>query len=139
MQALLERENLTAHVEVDSAGTAAYHAGERADGRSRRTASERGIELTSIARKFEANDFLTFDYVLAMDTQNYENLLARAPNQTAEEKLHLLRSFDPASAEDASVPDPYYGGASGFDDVFDICEAACQGLLAHLRESGQVP
>lgn len=138
MQGLLEQQGLTDLVEVDSAGTAAYHAGERADPRARRTARERGLELTSIARKFEPTDYETFDYVLAMDRENYEDLLAVAPNDDAAAKLHLFRSFDPGSPKGASVPDPYYGGPGGFDEVFDICTAACRGLLEHLRRTGQI-
>ena len=139
MQALIEEEELTQFVEVDSAGTAAYHSGERADRRARQTARDRGIDLTSLARKFEASDFERFDYVLAMDTENYENLLALAPDEGAKERLYLLREFDPDSPSGASVPDPYYGGPQGFEEVFDICDAACRGLLVQIRQSQQLP
>jgi protein-tyrosine phosphatase len=70
-----------------------------------------------------------------MDRQNRAGLLALAPDDEARAKVRLLRSFDPAAPPDAEVPDPYYGGPQGFDDVFDICEAACAGLLAHLRRT----
>ena len=139
MHGLLEKAGLTGEIELDSAGTAAHHQGERADSRARHTARARGISLESIARQFVAADFLNFDYILAMDTHNYENLLALAPDERARERLHLFRSFNPVSQPGASVPDPYYGGPQGFDEVFDICEAACLGLLQHLRETGQVP
>ena len=73
-----------------------------------------------------------------MDGSNYSELLAMAPNPEAEQKTHMLRSFDPDSSPQASVPDPYYGGASGFDDVFDICYAGCAGLLQHIRETSKL-
>ncbi len=134
MQDLVEKANLGHAIEVDSAGTAAYHAGEKADPRSRSTAKARGITLRSIARQFVASDFENFDYVLAMDQDNFYNLESIADNPDSRERLHLFRSFDSESPEGADVPDPYYGGANGFNDVFDICEAACRGLLDHLRQ-----
>lgn len=135
MQALLENEGLTEQIEVDSAGTAAHHVGERADPRARQTATQRGLELTSIARQFVVEDFARSDYVLAMDQDNYDNLLALAPDEEGRSKLYLFRSFDSESEKGASVPDPYYGGPGGFDEVFDICSAACLGLLDHVRKS----
>ncbi|MGF1466348.1 MAG: low molecular weight protein-tyrosine-phosphatase [Sandaracinaceae bacterium] len=112
---------------VDSAGTGAWHEGERADPRARSAAARRAIELDSIARAFRATDFERFDLVLAMDRRNRRALLAMAPNDEARSKVRLFRSFDPASPEDAEVPDPYYDG--GFDHVLDLCEAAAEGLL----------
>jgi len=134
MQHLVRRANLEDAIAVDSAGTAAYHAGERADHRSRATAMERGIAITSIARQFVESDFSDFDYVLAMDQANLDQLASLCPDDDAREKLFLMRSFDSRSEAAASVPDPYYGGAGGFDDVFDICQAACEGLLSHLKK-----
>jgi len=134
MLALVKAEGLAHRVTVDSAGTAAYHVGERADRRSRATARARGVDLPSIARAFEREDFERFHYVLAMDTRNQRNLLALATDEEARARVHLLRSFEPEGArDDSSVPDPYYGGPEGFERVFDICDAACRGLLAHLR------
>jgi protein-tyrosine phosphatase len=131
---LLSQENLSEKVRVDSAGTAAYHVGERPDERSLRTALARGVHLPSVARKWQRADFARFDYVLAMDAQNRQNLLALAQDEAARRKVHLLRSFDPRSAgAELDVPDPYYGEADGFERVFEICEAACRGLLVHLR------
>lgn len=137
MRALVADAGLTAAIEIDSAGTAAYHAGEKADRRSRATAERRGVRLESIARQFVAADFDRFDYVLAMDGDNLADLEALAPDDEARSRVALFRSFDPASPAGADVPDPYYGGERGFDDVFDICRAACEGLLDHLvREHG---
>ncbi len=131
---LVELAGLSSRFEIDSAGTAAYHVGERPDPRTLRVARSRGVDLPSIARQFEASDFGRFDYVLAMDVRNYESLSRLAGHGDARAKVHLLRSFDPNSQGDLDVPDPYYGGADGFGEVFSICEAACAGLLGRLRE-----
>lgn len=118
--------------EIDSAGTAAYHEGERPDRRSIATARARGVELPGRARQFRREDFERFDYVLAMDRDNCGTLLRLAPDERAATKVSLLRRFDPAAPAEAEVPDPYYGGPDGFDRVFEICMAACGGLLAHI-------
>jgi protein-tyrosine phosphatase len=128
---LLEREGLADRFAVDSAGTGNWHVGERAHPDTRAAAKARGIEIHSIARQFQPEDFARFDYVVAMDRSNHQNLLRMAPDEDARRKLHLFRDFDPASPEGAEVPDPYYEG--GFDRVYDICEAAARGLLDHLR------
>ncbi|MFI5306427.1 MAG: low molecular weight protein-tyrosine-phosphatase [Polyangiales bacterium] len=118
---------------IDSAGTGAYHAGERADPRSRAEALRRGVELTSIARQFTPEDFDAFDYVLAMDRANRHDLASMARGASHMRKLHMLRSFEPGAGADLDVPDPYQGGPAGFAHVFDMCVAACGGLLAHVR------
>ncbi|MCA9602200.1 MAG: low molecular weight protein-tyrosine-phosphatase [Polyangiales bacterium] len=119
---------------IDSAGTGGWHEGERADARSRAAAARRGIDVTSIARKWRAGDFDRFDYVLAMDRQNRADLVALAPTDAARAKVELFRIHDPGAAPDAEVPDPYYGGEDGFDHVLDLCEAASRGLLATLKK-----
>jgi protein-tyrosine phosphatase len=118
--------------EIASAGTAAYHEGERPDRRSLATARARGVELPGRARQFRREDFERFDHVLAMDRENYRELLRLAPDEAARAKVALLRSFDPEAPAEADVPDPYYGGTDGFDLVFEICMAACRGFLAHV-------
>lgn len=118
--------------EIDSAGTAAYHEGERPDRRSLATARAHGVELPGRARQFRRDDFARFDHVLAMDRDNLQALLRLAPDEAARAKVALLRSFDPDAPPGAEVPDPYYGGAEGFEHVFEICMAACRGLLAHV-------
>jgi protein-tyrosine phosphatase len=133
MQALVREAGLDAQIEVDSAGTDAFHVGERADPRSRSTAEARGVELPSIARRFEAHDFDRFDYVLAMDHENLERLRARARSDAERARTMLLRRFEGTTGADEAVPDPYYGGPGGFDAVFDICERSCRGLLDHIR------
>jgi protein-tyrosine phosphatase len=120
---------------IDSAGTGAYHAGEHADPRSRAEALRRGVELTSIARQFTPEDFDAFDYVLAMDRANRRDLARMAHGEPRTRKLHMLRSFEPGAGADLDVPDPYQDGPQGFARVYDICAAACGGLLAHLRST----
>jgi protein-tyrosine phosphatase len=134
MRHRVREAGLEGKITVDSAGTAAYHAGEPPDRRARSAAARRGIDIGGKARKFEPNDWERFDYVIAMDRENFDDLGADAPKQELHEKLFLLRSFDPDSPKFAGVPDPYYGGADGFDEVIDICEAGCRGLLQHIRE-----
>jgi low molecular weight protein-tyrosine phosphatase len=133
MNGLLQRERLDGAVAVESAGTAGYHAGELPDRRARAAAKARGLVLESRARQFLASDFARLDYVVAMDEENLSNLEALAPDAAARSKLRLLRSFDPAAPPGAAVPDPYYGGEDGFSHVLDLCEAACSGLIEHLR------
>jgi protein-tyrosine phosphatase len=130
----VERAGLSDVIEIDSAGTDAYHVGEKPDRRATSTARARGIALGGRARRFERSDFARFDYVLAMDGQNLGNLKAMAPAGVSAH-IALLRSFDPEAPEHASVPDPYYGGDEGFETVLDLCEAACRGLLEHIVAS----
>jgi protein-tyrosine phosphatase len=120
-------------VEIDSAGTHAYHVGESPDRRARETAAERGIDIGDLrARRATAEDFHYFDYVLAMDRDNLE-ALARICPPGLEAKLGLF--MDHASDLGVrEVPDPYYGGQRGFERVFDLVEAAAQGLLSDLRQ-----
>jgi protein-tyrosine phosphatase len=132
MLQLVKEAGLSDRIHIDSAGTCAHHIGETADPRSRRTARGRGYDLPSIARRAVAEDFQDFDYILAMDQSNFEDLEALHPGGETRAQLFLFRSFDADSPAGASVPDPYYGGPDGFEQVFDICEAACRGLLEHL-------
>lgn len=133
MAHLLEKAGLEDAVEIDSAGTSAYHVGESPDRRSTAAARKRGIRLFGASRQFVKGDFKRFDYVVAMDTSNRSRLMALAHDEHARAKISLLRDFDPDSPADAEVPDPYYGGERGFDEVLDICLAGCRGLLDHLR------
>jgi len=138
LRSLVEQEDLTDRVHVDSAGTAAYHVGERADRRARQAAGARGVALTSRGRQFVDEDYARFDFVLAMDAENLANLRELPSAARFEGRLALLRDFDPASPAHTDVPDPYYGGDSGFEHVLDLCEAACRGLLSHLRDQGRL-
>ena len=131
---LLDEADLTDAVVVDSAGTAAYHAGEAPDRRSAAAARRRGIRLGGKARRFDVEDFDRFDYVVPMDAANERDLLALAPDDAARATVKLLRDYDPRSPAGSEVPDPYYGGEDGFEKVLDICVAGCRGLLAQVRD-----
>ena len=125
---VVNERNLQDVIKIDSAGTHAYHIGESPDSRSQATAKSRGVDLSiQRARKVEANDFELFDYVIAMDCSNYENLKAlAAPEQ--QERMHLFMDFTLAW-DNTEVPDPYYGGGDGFTNVFDMVQSASEGLL----------
>ena len=137
MRHLVKQAGLESQFELDSAGTGGYHVGEPPDQRARAAGKRRGVVISGSARQISAKDFDHFDYLLAMDSQNLRDLQRVTPHG-ARAELRLLRAFDPASEAEAPVPDPYYGGQEGFDEVFDICEAACNGLLRELRESGKL-
>ena len=120
-------------IEVDSAGTHSYHAGEPPDRRAQATARARGYELGGQrARRLEADDFRAFDYVLVMDDENLRNARALQPTD-GRARLHRFLEFA-GSRPDREVPDPYYGGSQGFATVMDLVEEAATGLLSHLRE-----
>jgi protein-tyrosine phosphatase len=130
MKHLVQEAGLAHRFEISSAGTGAYHVGEPADVRSAQAARKQGIELTSEARQFVADDYDTFDYVVAMDRKNHTHLLRLARRAADRDKLSLLRAFD-AQAASHDVPDPYF--EDNFDEVFEICRAGCAGLLEHIR------
>lgn len=140
MVRLLEDEGLADRVEVASAGTGGWHVGEPPDARSTAAARGRGVRLRGRAQQVTPADFHAYDLLVAMDASNRRNLLALAPHPQAREKVVLLREHDPdaLAARDTDVPDPYYGGADGFDIVLDVVEAGCRGLLARLRADGLV-
>jgi protein-tyrosine phosphatase len=140
MRGLLRDAGLEEAVLVDSAGTGGWHAGEPPDRRATEAARRRGIRLEGAARQFSPADFETFDLIVAMDRENLGELLALAPDEEAAEKVRLLREYDPASADasDLDVPDPYYGGERGFEQVLDLVGAACRGLLDEERTAGRL-
>lgn len=127
MRSCLAERGLDDRIEVDSAGTLDYHAGEAADARMRDAASGRGYELLSRARQVGPDDFDRFDLIVAMDRSNLEELQAMAPPE-ANGKLRLLSEFLPPGAP-KDVPDPYWGGPRGFDQVLDMLEEACPAIL----------
>jgi len=130
---LLRQEGLDDQIITDSAGTHAYHVGAPPDPRAQETARGRGIDLSDLrGRKAQADDFDKFDYILAMDSENYDNLSRICPPEHRE-KLHMFLDFAPHLNE-SEVPDPYYGGARGFDRVFDMVEHASRGLLDDIRK-----
>ena len=135
MRHLLREEGLEDEITVDSAGTGAWHVGNPPDRRATAAARARGIVLEGAARQVRPSDFDDYDLLLVADRENLADLRAIAPDDAARAKVRLLREFDPASdgAPDLDVPDPYYGGPDGFEDVLDLVEAACRGLLAEIR------
>ncbi|HEX7291338.1 MAG TPA: low molecular weight protein-tyrosine-phosphatase [Conexibacter sp.] len=137
MARLVGDAGLDREIELDSAGTGAWHVGSPPDERATAAAAARGIAIRGVARQVRPEDFERFDLLLAMDADNQRNLRALAPDAEAAAKVRMLRAFDPAAADAVSldVPDPYYGGEDGFDRVLDLVEAACAGLLAELRDT----
>ena len=129
---LLDREAPELDVEIDSAGTHAYHIGDQPDRRAQAAAIRRGVDLSTIrARKVSASDFSRFDLILAMDEDNLALLVEYCPP----DQRHKLRLFLEYAVESAveNVPDPYYGGANGFEQVLDLVEVAALGLISELR------
>ena len=135
MAHLLEEHGLADEIELDSAGTGGWQIGKPPDRRAVAAARARGVMLEGCARRVSPEDFDRFDLLLAMDRENLVEVLARAPDGEARAKVRLLREFDPeaVAAGSLDVPDPYYGGAEGFENVLDLVERACRGLLDHVR------
>lgn len=134
MLELVSKARLNDLITIDSAGTSAFHSGERADPRSRDAAAKHAVDLPSRARQFRSEDFEQFDYVIAMDTSNKKNLENMARTLLHRQKIRLLCEFDEQSQPGASVPDPYYGGFDGFENVFQLCRRGCEGLLEHIQQ-----
>lgn len=129
---LVEEAGYADHVQIDSAGTHAYHIGEPPDERAQAAAARRGVDISGLrGRQATAEDFIRFDYVLAMDHENHASLRALCP-AGEEYKLRLFLEYA-VKATVRSVPDPYFGGASGFNRVLDLIEDAAQGLLLEVR------
>lgn len=129
---LLEREGLNGEIVCDSAGTYSGHAGQPPDSRMTRAAALRGVDLSGLrARNVTRADFDRFDYVVAMDQDNYNDLSRLCPPDY-KGRLARMMEFAPQLGR-REVPDPYYGGADGFELVLDLIEEAAQGLLADIR------
>ena len=129
---LVRREHLQPYFEIDSAGTGAWHVGERANTRSRKVAEANGVQLNSLARKFEHSDLEEFDLVIAMDKENLQDLRQLDSRNTYRNRLFLLRDFDPVPGN-KEVPDPYYGGMDGFELVFEMVMRSCEHLLEQIK------
>lgn len=124
-------------LKIDSAGTAAYHKGVSPDPRSQKAAANRGYQFADLkARKVTEQDFVEFDLILAMDLENHADLLAVCPNEY-QHKVKLMLEFAEQHKDMEEVPDPYYGGAAGFEYVLDLIEDASQGLLKHITKAQQ--
>jgi protein-tyrosine phosphatase len=128
MRKLVAEAGLDGEVAVDSAGTGSWHVGAPPDARAAQAAARRGIELDGAARKVARCDFDANDIIVAMDRSNRDDLLALAPSEAGRAKVRLL-----LTEPERDVPDPYYGGADGFDRVLDVVDEGCRALLEELQ------
>lgn len=129
---LVAEQGLADKITIDSAGTHDYHIGNPPDARAQAAATRRGYDLSSLrARQVTSDDFVAFDYVLAMDADNRSLLLQQCPPEYRG-RVHLFLEFADGDVP-ADVPDPYYGGGEGFEYVLDLVENAAQGLLRHIE------
>jgi protein-tyrosine phosphatase len=135
MNHLAAKSPIGSQIECDSAGTAGYHTGSPPDRRMQAAAAKQNIPMTGSARQFTKADFTNFDLILAMDRENYQNILALDPQGQYRDKVRLMCDFA-TKHPDKEVPDPYYGGTQGFDDVIDLLVDACSGLLSELEATG---
>lgn len=135
LRSMLDQSNpIHQQIEIDSAGTAAYHIGKSPDPRSIAAAGKRGINMDGLkARQAKAKDFYEFDYIFAVDQSNYENLKAIQPVDGTAQLQLFLEAYGTES--DSEVPDPYYGGEMGFDWVLDLLEDACGQFLKSLANN----
>ncbi|MDX1638917.1 MAG: low molecular weight protein-tyrosine-phosphatase [Balneolaceae bacterium] len=132
-QHLVNKEGLEAYFEIDSAGTSAYHVGEAANSKSQQVANKHGVQLHSRSRKFEYSDLEYYDLVLAMDHDNLRNVQNLDRKNRFGHKIALMRDFDRRPG-DGAVPDPYYGGMQGFENVFQVVKRSCESLLEELKQ-----
>ncbi len=127
---VVRREGLEGVIEIDSCGTGAWHVGEGADARAAATARGKGLDTTHTARQLCADDFDAFDLIVVMDRKNKRDVLAAgAPG----ERVHLMRAFDRTLGGEADVPDPYYGGDEGFEEVYAMLVRSAEGLVEEVR------
>ncbi len=132
MNHLIEQADLNDEIICDSAGTSSYHIGSPPDRRMSAAAAKKlGIKLRGHARQFRKSDFQDFDLILAMDQENYDNILALAATQQDRDRVHLMCEFCSRYTL-KEVPDPYYGGSDGFEQVIDLLVDACEGLLKYV-------
>lgn len=130
----VKERGLEAYYDVESSGTYGYHAGEDADARMRKTAADHGIVFHHPAQKFESRFLDDYQLVLAMDQSNYDDIRYSASGHPNLNRVHKFREFDPKGSAHDDVPDPYYGGAQGFEKVFAMVDRTCENLLDHLEK-----
>lgn len=133
MKSLLEKEGIENEFIIDSAGILSYHEGELPDARMRMHAARRGYNLTHRSRPVRTQDFYHFDLIIGMDDRNIDDLKDRAPSIEESNKIRRMTDFCVQMSHSDHVPDPYYGGAEGFEYVLDLLEDACKGLLEKVR------
>lgn len=129
----LKEKKLDDRISVDSAGTSGYHIGDLPDSRMRQHGARRGYKFDSLSRKFTSLDFDNFDIIIAMDDNNYHNIIRTAPDLESEKKVYRMVDFSLKYGHD-HIPDPYYSGADGFELVLDLLEDACEGLINKLEK-----
>jgi protein-tyrosine phosphatase len=130
----VERSGLSDRFDIDSAGTSSYHTGDSPDPRTVEVAARRGLELRHAARQLRRADLERFHYVVVMDGSNQSRVQRLADEAPGRAEVLLLRRFDPEADGELDVPDPYFGGPDGFEQVHDMVERSCSELLAHIRD-----
>jgi protein-tyrosine phosphatase len=135
MNHLAAKAGIANQIECDSAGTGNYHVGSSPDHRMQAAAVKRNIPMIGSARQFTTADFTTFDLIIAMDRDNYQNILELDPQSQYRDKVKMMCDFA-TQHPDKEVPDPYFGGAEGFDYVINLLTDACGGLLLQLQSTG---
>lgn len=134
---VVTEEGLEGRFRIDSAGTSGYHDGESPDPRTTEVAARRGVEVAGTSRQVTGRDVVEFDYLVAMDADNLREVEALVDGAGLDgdgPATHLLREFDPEAEGDLEVPDPYFGGPHGFDNVHDLVDRSARGFLEHIRE-----
>ena len=137
MKKLIDDVGLSANFEIDSAGILSFHQGEKADPRMRKHATRRGYDVTSISRPVKTADFDRFDLIIGMDDINIDDLNDRALTASHKAKIHKMTEYS-KEYNHTYIPDPYYGGAEGFELVIDLLEDACAGLLESFDEKSKL-
>lgn len=133
MRQMLEERALSADILVDSAGIGSWHVGEQPDRRMQKHAARRGYDLSALrARQFRSDDFRKFDYIVVMDEENYHDVMARGRVYADARKVLRMKDYFIRYKGQQSVPDPYYGGAEGFERALNLIEDGCEGLLKDL-------
>jgi protein-tyrosine phosphatase len=133
-RSVVEEEGLGDRFHIDSAGTSGYHDGDPPDRRTTAVAAQRGVRVAGASRQITPGDLDAFDYLIVMDQANREGVERLTRRASDPPPVRLLREFDPEADGDLEVPDPYYGGPGGFENVHDLVERSARGLLDHLRE-----
>lgn len=133
----LKQYGIERHIEADSCGTSNYHIGDPPDSRTLANARKNGIIIHHVGRQLSISDLDYFDYILAMDQSIYENVLFLGRNRNISKKVTLMRKYDP-NGKEPDVPDPYYGGEHGFQEVFEILARSVEGFIAFLLEKENI-
>jgi protein-tyrosine phosphatase len=133
----LKERGLENQIEADSCGTSNYHIGGNPDPRTIANAKKNGVSIDHCGRQLSVSDIENFDYILAMDSSNFRNIHLVLKDEKHKPKIQMMRDYDPQGKGD--VPDPYYGGEKGFQEVFDILDRTMDGFLDHLASSSPSP